>query len=118
MYLDSAYIAKYYLAEPDAVRVRQAIAKAEIRLSSSIAIGEMACLLHRQMREGFLTRVQMQAVLDTFLRHVDIGLWKLVPLTEGLLREASLVVSTAPDKTFLRAGDAVHLTTAKNVGET
>jgi len=117
MYLDSAYIAKYYLPEPDAVRVRAAIAEADTLISSSIAIGEMACLLHRQMREGFLTRAEIRQVLEAFLDHVTSGLWTLIPVSDSLLREASFLVSGAPQNTILRAGDAIHLTTARSVGE-
>ena len=117
MYLDTAYIAKYYLREPDSERVRKVISENEALISSAISVGEMACVLHRQMREGHMTQAEIQKVLDVFLDHVDAGVWTLVPVSEKLLRQASLLVSTAPANTFLRAGDAIHLTTARNVGE-
>ena len=40
VYLDTAYIAKYYLPEPDSERVRKLIAQNELLISSSIATGE------------------------------------------------------------------------------
>jgi predicted nucleic acid-binding protein len=117
MYLDSAYIAKFYVAEPDAERVRRVIAEADSLISSAISLGEMACLLHRQMREGYMKRPDIQKVLDAFLDHVDAGFWTLVPVSDSILRRASFLVSTAPENTFLRARDAIHLTTAKEAGE-
>jgi predicted nucleic acid-binding protein len=118
MYLDSAYIAKYYLPEPDAERVRKVISQADTLISSAISLAEIACVLHRQMREGYMKRRDVQKVADAFLEHVDSGLWTLIPVTDTLLRQAAIFVGMAPDKTFLRAGDAIHLTTAKHVGET
>ena len=117
MYLDSAYLAKYYLNEPDSAAVRQAIGRAKSRVSSVWAIPEMACILHRHAREGFLSATQSRAVLDSFLKHVDQGIWKIVPVTESLLRRCSLVVSGLPTGVFLRARDAVHLAAASAVDE-
>src|SRR5436190_1307309 len=97
MYLDTAYIAKYYLPEPDSQRVRKVVDAAEALISSAISLGEMASVLHRQMRDGNMTRPEVQLVIDTFLRHVDAGLWTLIPISEGLLRQASLFVTTAPE---------------------
>jgi predicted nucleic acid-binding protein len=116
MYLDSAYIAKYYLPEPDAKRVRAVIQSADSLISSAIAMSEMACLLHRQMREGYLNKAEMRRVLEAFLDHCSSGLWTLIPVSENLLREATFLVSGLPGNISLRAGDAIHLTTARNVG--
>ena len=117
MYLDTAYIAKYYLPENDSEQVRKLIADSDVLISSSIAIAEMACVLHRQMREGNMTGVEVRRVFDMFLVHVEDGVWKLIPISDGILTQAGLLTGTAPKTTFLRAGDAVHLITAKNAGE-
>jgi len=77
VYLDSAYIAKWYVNE-----LRQS---------------------------GELTGV--------FRKHIDSGFWTLVPLTDRLLRRILLLVGGAPPNVYLRAGDAVHLATAQDLGE-
>jgi len=44
-------------------------------------------------------------------------LWNFIPVTGALLRRAGLIVLASPPNIFLRAADAVHLTTAKELGE-
>ena len=117
MYLDSAYLAKYYLNEPDSVAVRAAIGRAQVRVSSIWVIPEMTCIFHRHVREGVLSATHARSLLDTFLQHVDHGIWNVVPVTDALLRRCSTIVSALPSGVFLRAGDAVHLTTASALGE-
>ena len=118
MYLDSAYIAKYYVNEPDSQRVCVLIDSADSRITSGISLVEMACVLHRHMREGALNVSQVRATLNKFLEHVENGIWTIVPVTEPLLRRANYLVSTAPADTFLRTGDAIHLMSASESGET
>jgi len=117
MYLDSAYIAKFYVNEPDADRVRALIRQADSLVSSAWCLNEVACVMHRHMREGWLSPAQSRALTNAFLKHVDAGFWFLAPLTGRLLRRASLLVSAAPRNVYLRAGDAAHLTTAQDLGE-
>jgi len=44
-------------------------------------------------------------------------LWKLIPVHEALLRATSLLMVSAPPDLFIRTADAVHLTTAQQIGE-
>ena len=117
MYLDSAYLAKYYVNERDSDRVRQAIRDAESHYSSIWAIGEISCVFHRHVRDGVLRDAQARELFDAFLEHVHGGLWELAPITAHLLERVSLRVSNLPAGVFLRAGDAVHLTTASELKE-
>jgi len=118
VYLDSAYIAKFYVNEPDSQRVRAVILAADSRVTSSISLVEIACVVHRHTREGVLEASEVRITLNRLFEHVDAGLWILLPVTEPLLRRANHLVSTAPANTFLRAGDAIHLTSAFEAGET
>jgi|SRR5580698_11491760 hypothetical protein len=52
-----------------------------------------------------------------FLAHADDGLWNFIPVNEALLRRTSALVISAPRELFLRTADAVHLTTAQELGE-
>lgn len=117
MYLDSAYLAKFYLNESDSTRVREVIGRARTRVSSLWAVAEVTCVFHRHVREGVLADAQARTLLQRFLTHVDDGVWRLIPVTDRILRRCSLLVSNLPAGVYLRAGDAVHLTTAADAGE-
>lgn len=117
MYLDSAYVAKYYVNEPDAIVVRKLISKAiEVR-SSAWALIEVTCVFHRHVREGSLTAAQGRQLTDLFRAHVDSGVWNLVPITAALLRTTATLIRGLPDSVPLRAGDAIHIATALDTGE-
>jgi len=117
VYLDSTYIAKFYVNEPDSAAVRTVIRRGRSLVSSAWALGEVTCVFHRHFREGSLDARQLSKLYDTFLEHVDAGVWTLFPVTEALLRRMIFRVSSLPSSVFLRAGDAVHLVTAWDAGE-
>ena len=52
MYVDSAYLAKFYLNEPESAAVRREMAKAHELVSSTWAVAEMTTVFHRKLREG------------------------------------------------------------------
>ncbi len=117
MYLDSAYIAKYYVNEPDATPVRDLIDQASYICSSSWALIEVTCVFHRHIREGSLTVAQGHELIDLFRSHVEADLWNLVAVTEALLRRTATLIRGLSPNVPLRAGDAIHLATALDAGE-
>ncbi len=117
MYLDSVYIAKFYLNEPDSGPVRQLISTADQLASSAWALAEVVCAFHRHRREGSLNQEQFQRTLDSFMEHVDAGFWTLALVSDRILRRMALVVNGLPPTVFVRAGDAIHLATAQDNGE-
>jgi len=118
MYLDSAYIAKYYLNEPDSLRVRKIIHGASSLISSAWSVAEVSCVFHRYLRQGALRDRQFRTLSREFLAHVDRELWTLVPVTGALIRRMNSLIVTLPANVFLRAGDAVQLVSALEAGET
>jgi predicted nucleic acid-binding protein len=118
MYLDAAYLAKYYLNEPDSPRVRKVILGAATLTSSAWSIAEVSCVFHRYLREGQLSARQVQMLSHQFLADVDSGLWNLVAVTTGTIRAVAFLTARLPAEVFLRAGDAVHLVTALQAAET
>ena len=117
MYLDSAYVAKYYVNEPDAAAVRKLIRKGLNIRSSSWAIAEVTCVFHRHVREGSLTVSQGRELIDTFRSHVESELWELIPVTDSLLRRTATLIRGLSRNVPLRPGDAIHLATAIDAGE-
>ena len=117
MYLDSAYIAKYYVNETDSAAVRRQIQRAAHVCSSIWALVEVTCVFHRHVREGALTPAQGQALTDLFRTHAESGVWNLAAMTEPLLRRTATLVRNLPHRVPLRAGDAIHLATAIELHE-
>lgn len=118
MYLDSAYIAKYYVNEPDAAAVRQLIRAATYICSSSWALVEVTCVFHRHVREGSLSNVQGRELIDLFRTHVEADLWNFIAIGDALLHKTAILVRQLSAGVPLRAGDAIHLATAMEAGET
>ena len=117
MYLDSAYLVKFYANEPDSAAVRALIRRANALVSSAWSFGEVSCAMHRRLRERHLTAEQVHELVRAFLEHVDAGVWTLIPVSERILRRAALLLGAAPPEVYLRAGDAIHLVTAQDAGE-
>ena len=117
MYLDTSYIAKFYLNEPESARVRTLVRKADVIYSSLWALAEFHAVLHRRIREGALARASARDLASRFSEHAEAGLWNLVPVTEAVLRRTSALILSAPRDLFMRTADAVHLTTAFEIGE-
>jgi predicted nucleic acid-binding protein len=118
MYLDSAYVAKYYVNERDAAAVRELIRGAARVCSSAWALVEVTCVFQRHVREGSLSLAQGLELIDVFRSHVEADLWNLIPVTPALLRRTATLVRGLPGNVPMRAGDAVHLATALEAGET
>lgn len=116
IYFDSAYIAKFYLAEADSPRVKS-LAEGEGRVSCSI-IGqaEVAQVFHRKFREGHINRSDTRALFAQLEADRTIGLWTWLPLTEDLIAETIAAFRRLPHTTSLRTADAIHLVTAKQHG--
>jgi predicted nucleic acid-binding protein len=117
VYFDTSYIAKFYFNEPEAPRVRELVRKADAICSSLWALAEFHAVLHRRMREGAWKRSDARAVAVRFSEHIGDGLWNLVPVNDALLRRANALMVSAPRDLFIRTADAVHLTTAQELGE-
>jgi predicted nucleic acid-binding protein len=80
-------------------------------------LAEFHAVLHRRIREGFLSRAQASDIAFRFSEHARDGLWSFVPVSEALLRRTGVLMMAAPAEVFLRTADAVHLVTAQELGE-
>ena len=117
MYFDTSYIAKFYFNEPESLRVRELVRKADVIHSSLWALAEFHAVLHRRMREGAWSIGDGRKLALRFSEHIEDGLWRLIPINEALLRRTSALMVSAPHDVFIRTADAVHLATAHEIGE-
>jgi predicted nucleic acid-binding protein len=116
IYLDSAYIAKFYLTEPDSPLVKL-LAETEGRVCcSSIGRIEVAQVFHRKLREGQIDEDEAGALFEQLDVDCALGLWMWLPLTEELVIEAAAAFRRLPPGRALRTADAVHLGTARRHG--
>ncbi len=115
-YFDSAFIAKFYVDEPESDAIRE--------LSESL--GEVHCVLlgrlevasvfHRKWREGAFADAAFREVSDQFDDDCAAGLWQWLPITSALVEAATRAIRSLPKKVFLRSADALHLTCAREHG--
>lgn len=116
MYLDTAYVAKCYLNEPDAAAVRRLVAGRSDLTSSAFCLAELACVVQRHVRERGLTRAQATRLRRLFDEDVRDGVWTLLPISAPLLSEVQRRVAALPPSVYVRAGDALHLVSASEAG--
>jgi predicted nucleic acid-binding protein len=117
VYFDTSYIAKFYFNEPGSLGVRELVRKADVIHSSLWAFAEFHAVLHRRLREGAASPADARNLASRFREHTEARLWNFIPVNEGLLRRTSALMVAAPRDLFLRTADAVHLTTAVEIGE-
>ena len=116
IYFDAAYIAKCYLNELGADRVREVAYGAEGLASCELARLEFASILRRHVRERHVTRREMTAILKEFEDDEKNGVWRWFGVTSELLEKARKAVLGIPSTVFVRSGDALHLSCAEEHG--
>jgi len=115
-YFDSAYIAKFYLDEPESEAVRRlAESLGQVRCAV-IGRVEVAAAFHRKFREGAFDAGAFREVMGQFDDDCDQGLWTWLPLTTALAASAAAAFARLPRPVFLRAADALHLICAQEHG--
>lgn len=69
-----------------------------------------------KVREGTLDPQQVSRLHEAFRDDIARGVWLLLPITMHLMGNLEVIVQTLPPDLVLRAGDAVHLITARDAG--
>ena len=116
IYFDAAYVAKCYLNEPGADRVREVAYAADGLASCELARLEFASILKRHVREHHVTRREMKLILKDFEEDEQNGVWHWFSVNSELLEKARKAVLDLPSTVFVRAGDALHLACAEEHG--
>ena len=76
----------------------------------------MACVFHRNVREGTLSAAQATRLRSLFLQDIENEVWNLIPLTDRLLHRVEFMIRKLPSSCWLRAGDAIHIVSAAEAG--
>lgn len=115
-YFDSAFIAKFYLDEPESEAIR-ALAES-LGEVHCVTIGriEVASVFHRKWREGAFSVAAFREVSDQFSDDCAASLWHWLPLSAALAEAAARAIRRMPRTVFLRSADALHLTCAREHG--
>jgi predicted nucleic acid-binding protein len=113
IYFDAAYIAKCYLNEPGADRVRELAYGADGLGSCEVARLEFASILKRHVREHHVTRREITAILKEFEEDEKNGVWQWFNVTSEVLETARQTVLGLAATVFVRSGDALHLACAE-----
>jgi predicted nucleic acid-binding protein len=117
-YLDSGYIAKFYVDEPDSPSVRRLTeALGEVHCAA-LGRAEVSTALHRKLREGVVGEAAFREVIAQFEDDCSRGLWMWIPVTAAVLAATVAVIRRVPKSVFLRSADAIHLACARESGFT
>ena len=115
-YFDSAFIAKFYLDEPESDEVR-ALAERLGRVCCNV-FGrlEVASVFHRKWREAAFGEAALKELGAQFDEDCAAGLWTWLPISPDLIEVASTAIVRLPKTTFLRSADTLHLVSAREHG--
>ncbi len=104
-YWDAAYVAKFYLDEPESDRVR-VLAEADGQVSGSrFGYVETVSVFHRKMREGAFGAKDMKEILLQLEADSEAGLWTWLPVSPAVLEVAGSTYRHLPKGVALRAGE-------------
>ena len=116
IYFDTAYLAKCYLNETGADKVRAVAAESPVIGCCQIGEVELAAVFNRHLREGRMSQQDFRIALEQFRSDQAAGVWTWFAVTKALLEESAAIFQTLPPSVFLRAADALHLTCARRNG--
>jgi predicted nucleic acid-binding protein len=116
IYFDSAYVVKCYLNETGSGAVRELAQSQPSLACCEYGRIEVTSTFHRNLSEGLLTTSQYELVAQQFESDDKNGVWTWLPLTADLCRKTAVRIHALPASAFIRAGDALHLTSAAQNG--
>ncbi len=116
LYFDAAFIAKFYLQEPESEAVRALTEDSPGVVSLVIGRLETELVFSRKHREGALTAAAHEALISQFQIDCEDGLWNWLPVTNDLVAAAQETTRRLPPQAFVRSLDALHLTCASRHG--
>lgn len=116
LFFDTSYLARFYLEDRGFEAVRELAGTAETVASTWHAQAETVAALHRAFRERRMEKGAYLAALAQFGQDRTDGLFRWLPLTDGVQRRLEQVFQETPATVFLRGADALHLACAAEHG--
>jgi predicted nucleic acid-binding protein len=77
---------------------------------------EVISAFHRKLRERAISLRLYEIILREFLNETRGGAFRWLPLSDRIFERVELVYAKLPATIFLRAADALHLSTASENG--
>ena len=112
-YFDSAYIAKFYVDEPESSAVRQLAKSLGSVHCSALGRIEVSSVFHRKWRDGAFTDSEFREVSAQFADDCAAGLWTWLSVTENLIANTAESISALRKNITIRSADALHLVCAR-----
>jgi predicted nucleic acid-binding protein len=115
IYLDSTCLVRLYFEDAGYERVRR-LAASDFIACAQHGRAEVISAFHRKFRERAISARVYEITLREFLNETRGGAFRWLPLSERVFERAELVYARLPPTIFLRAADALHLSTASENG--
>lgn len=116
VYYDTSYLFKLQCVEAGTAEVRVHASGVDTLVCSLHGRAEFVSAAHRKVREGAATLAQLRGLLAQLRADTAAGALQWLPVTEAHIVRVESVFSAAPESTFLRAADALHLASAAEQG--
>lgn len=116
VYFDAAYIAKFYLDEPDSLRVREFAEEDGEVVCSVHGRVELLTAFHRKLRERAISEKAFSMICEQFESDCQSHVWSWLPISGKLVADLSARLPQVSARIFLRSGDAIHLASAREHG--
>jgi predicted nucleic acid-binding protein len=113
IYLDSTYLVRLYFEDPGYERVRQLAASDAIACAQH-GRAEVISAFHRKLRERTITARLYGVALQQFRDELRADAFRWLFLSDLVLERLELAYAKLPATAFLRAADALHLSTARS----
>jgi predicted nucleic acid-binding protein len=114
IYFDTSYLLKCYINENGSAEVRELAAGAGRIACCEYGRGELFSGFHRCLREGKLTRGELDVIIEQYETDESDHIWSWLPFGRSLIASVVTTFKTLPEDVFLRTGDAIHLVCARN----
>lgn len=115
-YFDSAFVAKFYLDEPESDAVRTLAERLGRVCCNVLGRLEVASVFHRKWREGAFGDAAYKELNAQFKDDCAANLWTWLPISPSLIEVASKTIEQLPKTVFLRSADALHVVCALQHG--
>ena len=116
IYFDTAYLAKCYLNEHGSDEVRSVASEAGRVACATFGQIELAATIHRNLREGKISRAESKTVWKQFDLDESNALWSWLEITPELIAVVTRRLRLLKSSVYIRAADALHLACAAEHG--